>query len=462
MNIRSKYFADKTFYKQLFVIITPIILQFFIQNFINLLDNIMVGQLGEEEIAAVGSANQYYRLFYPTIVSICTGASIYTSQFFGSNKIKELQKIFGFKLFFPMLVTILFLVVGFIFPQHIIGVFNKEGNPLVQALGEDYLKIVLWSYVPLTISTAFTFTLRPLKLTHLPMVSSSIGMLVNLVLNYCLIYGNFFFPRLGVKGAAIATVIARVVELFIYIIVYYKKDLVFKTKFKNYFILDFSLINNTLRKVFPLFINEFANSFALVLIFQIFSLSGKSAVSAITITDVVSQMVFIFANGLGTATSILVGYKLGQNDLDGAEENANYLLGYSLIVGIVILVVLSIAGFVVPQFYNISGYTRQVTTYTILIQALFAPMLILTRIFFFILRSGGRVREVVLINGLFMWVVKVPLAVILGFVFKVDIIILFFAVEATRVLNTLICIYYYKQKKWRINLTLESKNSSRG
>jgi Na+-driven multidrug efflux pump len=247
-----------------------------------------------------------------------------------------------------------------------------------------------------------------------------------------------------------------------HIIVYYKKDLVFKTKFKNYFILDFSLINNTLRKVFPLFINEFANSFALVLIFQIFSLSGKSAVSAITITDVVSQMVFIFANGLGTATSILVGYKLGQNDLDGAEENANYLLGYSLIVGIVILVVLSIAGFVVPQFYNISGYTRQVTTYTILIQALFAPMLILTRIFFFILRSGGRVREVVLINGLFMWVVKVPLAVILGFVFKVDIIILFFAVEATRVLNTLICIYYYKQKKWRINLTLESKNSSRG
>lgn len=458
MSIKKKYFADKLFYKQLFIIILPIILQFFVQNFINLLDNIMVGQLGEEEIAAVGNANQYYKLYYPTIVSICTGASIYTSQFFGSNKIKELQKIFGFKLFFPMIVTIIFIICGFLFTEDIIRVFNKKGDTLVQSLGEDYLRIALWSYLPLTISTAFTFTLRPLKLTHLPFISSSIGMVTNLVLNYCLIYGNLFFPRLGVEGAAIATVIARVVELLVYIIVYIKKDFIFKTKIRNYFIFDYSLIHNTLRKVFPLFLNEFANSFAIVFVFQIFSQLGKSAVSAITITDAISQMVFIFANGLGTATSILVGYKLGNNDLEGAEKNANYLLGYSFIMSLVILVVLSITSFIVPNLYNISGYTRQITTYIILIQALFAPALIMVRIYFFIIRSGGRVREVVIMNGLFVWLVRVPVAVILGVVLKVNIVVLFFAVEFTRVINVLICVYYYKQKKWKTNLTISEKN----
>lgn len=451
----EKYIADKKFYKQLFIIITPIILQFFIQNFINLLDNVMVGQLGDEEVAAVGVANQYYKLFYPTIVSICTGASIYTSQFFGSNKIKELQNMFGIKLLFPMLVTIIFLVVGFSIPNEIIGIFNKEGDVLVQTFGVDYLKIVLWSYIPLSVSTAFTFTLRPLKLTHLPMIASSIGMLTNLILNYCLIYGNFIFPALGVNGAALATVIARFVELGVYLIVYFKKDFIFKTKIQNYFHFDMSLIYNTLKKVFPLFLNEFANSFALVLIFQIYSQSGKSAVSAITIADAVSQIVFILANGLGTATSILVGYKLGQSELDEAEQNANYLIGYSAIMGIFIFIILSALSFIIPSFYNISGYTKQLTTYTILIQALFAPILVINRIFFFIIRSGGKVKEVLLMNGIFMWVVKVPLALFLCHVLHVHVILLFFIIEATRVLNLLVSIYFYKQKKWCVNLIKE-------
>jgi len=289
---------------------------------------------------------------------------------------------------------------------------------------------------------------------HLPMIASSVGMVINLVLNYCLIYGNFFFPRLGVEGAAISTVVARIIELSIYIYVYIKKDFIFKTKFRNYFVMDYKLINNTMQKVFPLFINEFANSFALVMIYQIYFQLGKSATSAITITDAVMQVVFIFANGLGTATAILVGFKLGQNKLDEAQKNANYLLGYSAFMGIVIFFVLGISAFIIPQFYNISDQTKQVTTYAILVQALFAPMLLITRTPFFILRSGGRVKEIVFLNGIFMWVVKIPIAILFGYVLKTNIIVLFFAVESTRVINAVFSLYFYNQKKWIKNLTI--------
>ncbi len=447
----KKYIAERQFYKTLFIIILPIILQFFIQNFINLLDNIMVGQLGDSEIAAVGIANQYYKLFYPTIVSICTGAAIFTSQYFGSNKVKELQKIFGFKLLFPMLVTFMFLIFGFSFSNQFVNHFHP--NIEVEKHAVAYLRIALWSYIPLTISTAFTFTFRPLKLTHLPMIASSVGLITNSLLNYCLIYGNFFFPRLGVEGAAIGTVVARVIELSIYIYFYMKNDYIFKTKFRNYFDLDIKLVTNTLKKVFPLFINEFANSYALFYIYTIYYRLGTSETTAITITDAVTQMVFIFANGLGTATSILVGYKLGQNDLEGAEKNGNYLLGYSAFMGFIVLIVLGISGFIVPHFYNISDAEKHLTSYAILVQALFVPALIMTRIPIFILRSGGRVTEVVFLNGIFMWIVKIPVALLFGYVLHANLILLFFSVEATRVISMILSLYFLKQKKWLKNLT---------
>ncbi len=452
----KKYVADKLFYRELFIVIIPIILQFFIQNFMNFIDNIMVGQLGEPEIAGVAVANQYYKLFYPTIVSICTGAAIFTAQFFGSKKYPQLQKMFGIKLVFPMMIAAIFFLIGVMFPEKIVLIFldpAKEAERKAITYGVDYLRIAIYSYIPLTISTAFTFTLRPLKLTKIPMIASGIGMIINSFLNFFLINGVWIFPELGVKGAAIGTVIARIVELSIYIYIFIKKDFAFKTKIVNYFKLDFTLIKKTLLKVLPLFINELFYSIALILIFKTYSDLGTSAVSVINIADIVSQIVFILASGLGTATSILVGYKLGNNELEEAEKNANYLLGYAVFMGIIIAIIASMLAFVVPIFYNIKPETKILTSYAILIQGIVAPILMLTRIPFFVLRSGGRVNEVVLLDSAFMWVVKVPTAFFFGFVLHVGIIPLFLSVEATRILNAIISIHYYKQKKWLINLT---------
>ncbi|MDF2698595.1 MAG: Multi antimicrobial extrusion protein MatE family protein [Haloplasmataceae bacterium] len=446
----KKYIADRKFYNQLFVVILPIILQFFIQNFVNFLDNIMVGKLGLEEIEAVAVANQYYKLFYPAITAICTGASIFMAQYFGSKKQKELQKIFGIQLIFPMLITIIFVVVGLVLPEEIIRYFIDDNEEVVK-IGVEYLRLAVWSYIPLTLSTAFTFTLRPLKETKIPMYASSIAMLTNFILNLFLINGYWIFPKMGVSGAAVGTIIARVFELLFFIIMFIKKDFLFKTNIFKYFIIDFKILKDVFKKVIPLFINEVSFSVALVYIFAIYSDFGSVAV--INIADAISQVIFILASGLGTATSILVGYKLGNNELEEAEKNADYLLGYSVMSGILIMFMVSICAFIVPPFYNVDSEIRRLTTYAILIQGFTAPILMLTRIPFFVLRSGGRVIEILFLDNVFMWIVKVPVAIFFGYVLKSNIIIIFLAVELTRFLNAIISMYFYRQKKWLRNLT---------
>ncbi len=448
----KKYIADKMFYKQLFIIVIPIIIQFFIQNFINFLDNIMVGQLGEPEIAGVAVANQYYKLFYPVIASICTGAAIFTAQFYGQKKTDELKKMFGIKLVFPFMVTVIFFLIGLLYAKEIVGVF-LDNNTEAFDYGIRYLKIAIWSFLPLSISTAFAFTFRPLKLTYIPMVASGIGMITNSILNFFLIYGIWIFPELGVKGAAIGTVIARMIELIIYLVIFVLNDYPFKTNVFSYLKIDLRLTFRTFLRVFPLFINEIFFTLSLIIIFKTYSQLGTSAITVVNISDMIRQVVFILASGMGTATSIFIGSKLGNNELEEAEKNADYLLGYAVMMGLVIAVILSVLAFIVPLFYNIEPETKLLITYAVLIQGMIAPILMLTRIPFFVLRSGGRVIEVMCLDSLFMWLVKVPVALICGYLLHFNIIILILAVESTRILNAFVSMALYKRKKWLINLT---------
>lgn len=455
----NKYIADRKFYRELFIIATPIIIQYFIQHFITLLDNLMVGQLGAAEIAAVGVANQYYKLFYPAIVSICTGAAIYTAQYYGSKRQDELQKIFSFKIFFPLLITITFVVTGWIYAENIIKYFIKEKSNAAfdiyqaRALGKDYLKLVIWSFIPLSFSTAFTFTFRPLKMTKIPMIASTTGMVTNVILNFFLIYGIGFFPALGVQGAAIGTIVARVLELGVHLYIFSKNKFVFKTTWYKYFIIDIKLSLQIFKKVIPLFINQVSFAFALVTIFYIYSDVAADAIVVVTISDIVRQVVYILVSGLGTSTSILVGYKLGQNKLKEAEENANYLLGYGVMMGFVILVIISFLAMIIPEFYNIDPSLKRMTMYAIIVHGLVAPFMLLSRIPFFVFRSGGRVYEILFIHSLFMWFVRVPTAAVFGYFFNLNIIQLIFIVESTRILNAIISMWLFKRKSWLHNIT---------
>ncbi|XMB67430.1 MATE family efflux transporter [Mycoplasmatota bacterium zrk1] len=443
-----RYIANRQFYKKIFYIVIPIIGQFLIRSSLNFVDNFMVSGMGEEAVAGVAIANQYYFLFFPVVTSICTGASIFTAQYYGARKYDKLRKVFGVKLLFSSVVSLVFITIGYIFHEEIVLFFNKDNIKTIN-YANDYLLIMILSYLPFAITQAYTFLLRPIGRAKIPFLVSGFSMLLNIILNYGLIYGNLGMPALGVSGAALGTVIARYVELILFIIIYMRLDLPFKSKIKEYFKFTKEILENIYSKVGVLFINELLFTTSFVFIFKTFSTRGIIAISAINIANIIFRYVLILTNGTGTATAILVGNTLGAGKLDEAKKNADYLLGYSVMIGLVVMIITAILSYFIPNMYHgLELETKELMRKLILVYGFTSPIVALTRIPFFVLRSGGRVLDVLILDSTFMWVIKVPVAVTLAYMTNLSIIWLVIGVESTRVINAFISMYFYNKKQW--------------
>jgi len=448
----KNYIGTVKFYRELFFVCLPLIVQFFFQQSVNFMDNIMVGSLKEEAIAAVGIANQYYKLFFPIIFATGAGAMIYTAQYYGAGNTKKLKQTFGFKLFYPMLITIVFLIVGYTFKYQIVDFFIEDGNMLTREYAVSYLQIMILSFIPYTIMSAFTRTLRPIGRAKVAMYVSSVAMLVNLVFNYLLIYGKFGFPELGVEGAAIATVIARVVEAIVFIGLFAKNDYEFKGSLKETFSIEKKLQVDIFKKMGPLLINEIGFTTANILIFKSFAHTGTDGVALITIVDTIFFLFLILINGLGTATSIFIGNRLGAGKIDEANQNAMWMLSYGMIMGSVVMILIIIFSPFLPELYNISPSIKSMITYALILRSLTILPMVITRIVIFVLRTGGRVDQTMIVDGLFMWVVKVPIALVLSYYFKCNILLIYAVVHFTQFPNALISIHYFRKRDWLNNL----------
>jgi len=447
-----KYIADKAFYRKIFFIVIPIILQFLIRSSLNFVDNFMVSGLGEEAVAGVAISNQYYFLFFPTVSSICTGASIFVAQYFGAKRYDDLRKVFGVTLVFSVLISILFIIIGYNFYPEIIRFFNRDSIETFN-YAKDYLLIILISYIPFAITQSYTFIFRPIGKAKIPFIISGVSMALNILFNYGLIYGNFGLPAMGVAGAAIGTVLARMIEFIVFIVVYNRLDLPFKGKIFEYFQFSKELLNKIFSKVSVLFLNEVLFTTSMVLIFKSYSTRGILAISAINIADIVFKYVVILTNGTGTATAVLVGNKLGSGKLDEARQNANYLLGYSVMIGLVVTIITLLLSIFIPNLYTgLELETRSMMRTLIIIYGVSSPLIALTRIPFFVLRSGGRVKEVIILDAVFMWVVKVPVALLLAYYTNLSVVWLVGFVEATRILNAFISLYFFNKQQWLVKL----------
>ena len=215
---------DKRFYKKVAIIALPIVIQNFITSSLNIVDTMMIGKLGENEIAAVGIANQYFFLLSILMMGLFSGIGIFVSQYFGKKDNENIKKLIGIGIVCAIVMGSIFTITAQIFPEGIIGIFNKDFE--VIKLGVEYLIIVSLSYIFTTITFNYGIALRCIEKTTIPMIGSSIALIINTVLNYILIFGYFGMPELGVKGAAIATLIARIIEFLIIIsYVYYSNNI---------------------------------------------------------------------------------------------------------------------------------------------------------------------------------------------------------------------------------------------
>lgn len=453
-----KYKNDKEFYRRLFVITLPITLQSLIASSLNMLDTMMIGKVGELELASVGIANQYYFLFSLLTNAIAIGSGVLIAQLWGKKDTYNIKRVLSRSLFYGLVLTILFMILGLTAPEKIMAVFNNDST--VIKIGVDYLKIVVISYFFTTITFTFASGLRSIGNTRLPMWASFIGLIVNAVLNSILIFGLFGVPAMGIKGAALATLIARVVEFVIITSVVYTKVDVLKLKLKYAFDLP-KPISSVLTKVtIPILINEACWAFGNITYAAIYARIGTSAAASIQICSTVMNLFMIITFGLANAAVVIIGNEIGACREDAAIDASKKISSLSLKISILLAILMALAAKPIVMFFNVSPEVKLSSQYILYIYAMVMVFKVYNAVMIVgILRGGGDATFGSILQGSTLWLVGIPLAAFAAFILKLPIytVVAFAMVE--EVIKVVLMIKRFKSFKWIKNMVSDVNES---
>lgn len=460
----KKYFGTKKYYKAVFRIMLPILLQNVITNFVNLLDNIMVGQVGTEQMSAVAIASQAIFIFNLCIFGGLAGIGIFTAQFAGKGDDEGIRHTFRVKLFVFLAATIIFEIIFATAADFCINAFIHEGSEGIDMLATynyslTYLRIMMIQLPLFGLSQVFATTLRECNETVLPMKASIIATLVNLVGNYLLIFGKLGCPKLGVAGAAIATVIARLVECLILIIYTCKKSDKFrfiKGVFKT-FKIPKALLKDIAKKGIPLLINELLWSAGTVMLNQCYSLRGLEVVSATNISGTVFNLFCCASMAMGSTIAIMIGQKLGAGKLEEAYEDDMKLIVLSLMIAVVIGVIMVVLAKPIASIYNTTDDVKALATAFLIIIAILMPFTTYTNVCYFTLRCGGKTVITFLFDSVCTWVFYVPTAFVLTRFTGLEIITIYAIVNCIELIKGAVGFFMVRSKKWIVNLVADKK-----
>lgn len=447
----KKLIGTKAFYKEAIMIALPIMLQQFVTSFVNLIDNVMIGSVGASALTSITVANKYYMVFNSTLFGFCGAAGIFIAQYFGAKNNKRCQDVFNINMLVDVFAAVFFMIFAWLCPTFILGLFTK--TPEIMSLGLDYLGVIKYSYIPMAISFTVVMALRAVAINAIQLKVGLVTVATNTFLNYCLIYGNFGFPTLGVKGAAIATLIARIVEMVIYLVVLFRKKHFFCWDFKGMLHFDWKLFRSMLNKAIPLTLNEILFSVGMAMIFKSYMRVDEYLVAGITVVDTVINIFFIIFGGLSSAVSILIGKRLGANELEEAKDNAYKLIAFGVMVAAAMGVILYIVAAYIPSIYNLDDNINVVITTLLRIKAFLLPVYVINVCAFFTLRAGGDARSTLMMDSGFLWGVSVLVSTILSIYTPIGLVTLFVVVESLDIIKLLVATYYLKKGTWIRNLT---------
>jgi len=454
MGLRS-LIGDRVFYRKLFAVMLPILIQNLITNFVNLLDNVMVGQIGTEPMSGVAIVNQLLFVYNVCIFGALAGAGILAAQYYGSGDNKGLSNILRSKLYIAFFTLAAFMAVLVFFGDELIMQFIHEGEESLDlaatlVYGKKYLRIMLWQMLPFALMQVYASTLRETSETMLPMKAGIIAVLTNLVGNYLLIFGKFGFPQLGVEGAAIATVISRYVECAIVVIWTHRhtREKPFVAMLFDTWRIPAPLLKQVLLLGLPLLVNEFLWSGGMTMLNQCYSMRGLEVVSAVNISSTVSNLFFCGFLAMGNATAIIVGQLLGAGELEKAVEEDTKLIVFSMLLCVGIGLVMAALAPVIPRLYNTSDSVRHLATQLLLVVAVCMPMHSFTNSCYFTLRSGGKTLITFIFDSLYLWVLCVPVAFVLSRFSGMHILPMYIIVQSLDLIKCGIGFYMVKSRKW--------------
>jgi putative MATE family efflux protein len=442
-----EFLSDKEYYRLLFKIVLPIALQQFIMSSLNMVGVLMVGQLGEVQVAAVGLANQIYFLLNLLLFGITTGCAMFTAQLWGKRDIPNIRKVLGLALSLGLVAALIFLVIAELFPQWALGIYSQD--PAVVSMGSDYLRVIGLSFVFYAVSFCYAIVLRSTGEVRIPLIVTFTSLSINTLISYLLIFGKLGLPELGVQGAAVAVLFSRSLECGVLLWITYAKKTPAAAKINELFSYDLPFARRVLRLVLPVVANEMLWSTGTTAYSVVYARISTEAIAAMNIVSSIDQIAFVIFIALGHACAVLVGNRIGAGDRHQAFRYAarTELLGVIGAIGVGSLVLLSsnsiLSLYKVPPV--VIDYAHRVLTILGLLLWLRASNMIL---FIGILRSGGDTHFALVLDGVIIWVVGVPLAFMGAFLFHLPVYWVYLMAMSEELTKWALGIYRFFSRKW--------------
>lgn len=464
MNIRKKLLGDRAFYTMVLGVAVPIIIQNGITNFVSLLDNIMVGRVGTEQMSGIAIVNQLLMVFNLAIFGAISGAGIFGAQFFGCRNHKGVQQTFRFKMYICAAIVLIGVAVLLLGGDRLILLYlhgEDNGAALEATLGygRQYLLVMLTGLLPFAIEEIYAGTLRECGETKLPMIAGVAAVCVNLTLNYLLIFGNFGFPKLGVTGAALATVISRYVQAAIIVCWTHTHTdrMPFIVGAYREWKIPGQLAGNIVRKGTPLMINEILWAAGIAALNQCYSMRGLEAVAALNISTTISNLFNIVFMAMGSAISIIVGQLLGAGKMEEARDTDTKLIALSVLSCLALGSVLLLTAPAFPMLYNTTREVKDIAGGLLRVVACCMPLWAFTNATYFTLRTGGKTIVTFLFDSVFLWALSTPFAFVLSRFTSLPIIPLYFSCQLLDLIKCTIGLILVKKGVWINNMVAEEE-----
>jgi len=426
-------------------------MQALLNTTLNLVDTMMIGSLGESAIAAVGLANKVFFVFTLLLFGVVSGSSILTAQYWGKRDVKNIRRVLGVSLIIGVTASVIFMAAGLFIPNIVMRIFTPSESTI--AVGSSYLFIVALSYPLTAVTNCYIALLRATNKVKAPVFISIVSIGVNVILNYTFIFGNFGAPELGVRGAAIATVIARLVEAISILSVVYIDKGAAAAKIKELIDFDKEFIKRYFVTVSPVIANEFIWGLGVTMYSLVYGRMGDEAVASITITQNVEQICVVLFQGLSSATAVILGNELGANKLNNAEKHAKSFFTLQLMLALVMGIICILIRTPLIRLFSVPNNVASDITKCLTVFVCYLPFRTFNLVNIVgVLRSGGDTKASLLLDMTGVWCVGIPFAFLGGIVLGLPIYYVYAMITLEEVYKFILGFRRYKQKKWLKNI----------
>ncbi len=440
------------FYAKLLMIAGPVILQSLLSSSLSFIDTLMIGQLGDVQLAAVGLANQMFFLILLILFGISSGSSVFIAQFWGSRNLQKIHLTMGISMLIAFSAGILFSATSIAAPKFVMSIFTPD--PAVIEAGADYLRLVGISYMFTSVSMIFAFALRSTENAQIPLFGTAVSVVMNIILNYILIFGKLGFPAMGISGAAIATTISRGFEMMIILFITYKQKLPVAGSIKSFLTIEKVFIPKYFKTALPVIVNEIVWSIGMIVYKIVFARMGTQVIAAANVVEAIQGLYFVVFMGTSSACAVMIGNRIGEKQYSMAEAYAKRFMLIALGVGAIMGGFMILLAPIIPKAFNVSDSIIMTTTRSLMMIGIILPLKAFNmHTIVGILRSGGDTKISLILELSSVWFVGVPLAIVGGLVWHLPLHQLYLLLAVEELYKALMSTIRIRSKKWINDLT---------